>query len=1394
MRNKNTKTRLLALLLALTMVLPGNALFALASEPEETTEGSDSIAIEYKNLEFEIHWENMEESMRPDLEAIITILEDGEKLADSLAEKTGETDGTATYEIPDMPVTREDGITEIAYSISANNYGIFELSPTDTGIAFVRSASNDQILKSTQNITVTMPTFKVGGRFTHDEKIPIDYIRENITIENGAGEPYSSFYVETAEDNFTLHGLCKRDANGEPAVYTLTFPEVEGFESPAGITVAEDNEAMEVSYRKIIEETKTPAILRNTRDIKETSQIVPKFSSTIYGNNTGAITYTVEIWEEGEPGNYVPYVGEYVVNENEDTPLECESGRISVVSDSTIHFTGAIDGKLRITAPDTSYIEFFESKSNEIGKIDEEEMTFDFKYSTVIPFTPFKKYWNDNKGTADSGGIRPANAKDKDAIAFELSFTEPPSSVAEVVDKEPDIVYGLTDWTLTYSDLAEYTSQGEKINYTLTESKVPDGYIAGYPTEGANAIVNTRLTDLNITKKWNDKYDDASMRPSVEELKAFFIDSGLTLMEGLAPNKEESEVVLQADNPEDFGYLEIKIIEGAGNEWSISIKNLPEFNEDNLSIHYSLEEGNFPLGKDGYSYKPAYKNAGNYSADTASVYNNGTLSNTLDEKVSFTGMKKWADYNVDPENRPTGRLTLYRYPNLEGYDYEKATIVVGVSPVTVPSEDNGFSFLDLPRFDEDGNEYIYYVKETLGSSNEKYEQDITNVPPYSEIKDNKKFIFDGGTVKNKITGTTSIDITKTWIAAAIQSFDASSTIRILGKPENEDSDEKYEVLNTFTISGFKSEMMSQNQTVSVNKYNEEGVPYVYKVEEVSVKFGSGDPIDVSSGSFKGTIGGKDYKFVVQCEKDAEDENKWQIDNVLDGHTNVYVTKIWNHKDNVFDESTELTYYLFRDGKSYNGDEVTNPVTADSDTNWSASFNNLPRYDATGREYNYTIKEENVSGYHTAYSYSDSIDEETLDKEREVTITNTFVEEGNSYVTVKKEWKDDDDQELRHPVLVAVYRRNEDAPTGEIISRGYLTKENDWEIELSLGLPLNNEEKNPDNLGYDDFIVKEVGIAKEDGQDGIWYVGNPENAGEKTIDTRFDGIAGYVRTDEQYYKVTEVPSDDFRSYTVTNQRVGTLSVDLTKKWIDGTSENRREVTFELYKESVEGESSLPYRKVIINGDGSIKAVYDEYGEVELEDYDKVVTYEKTDDNNWKINFINLEKYDQEGVVIEYTSKEIYDTSGTDYTISFSNTGYTVGDFHTNDKKSYSATNSLSRTLPGFTINKVWMDVDSERTAARPDVYFQMYRTYKQLKDGVVREVEEPFYIERDWTITNNHFWMIKTNSLPKYTNQGYEYSYYAVEYSAVGNHDYDTHYYEDAPTEDDIDDLVYDLDE
>ena len=130
-------------------------------------------------------------------------------------------------------------------------------------------------------------------------------------------------------------------------------------------------------------------------------------------------------------------------------------------------------------------------------------------------------------------------------------------------------------------------------------------------------------------------------------------------------------------------------------------------------------------------------------------------------------------------------------------------------------------------------------------------------------------------------------------------------------------------------------------------------------------------------------------------RSTPEENACSITNKLET-VNIAVTKVWNDTDDQDGiRPDSVTVNLLANGERADVD----PLTLDEAGEWSGSFTGLPKY-ADGKEIEYTVEEDEVTGYRPAITGSAADG---------FTITNTHAPETIS-ITVTKVWNDENDKD------------------------------------------------------------------------------------------------------------------------------------------------------------------------------------------------------------------------------------------------------------------------------------------------------------------------------------------------------------------------------------------------
>jgi len=446
---------------------------------------------------------------------------------------------------------------------------------------------------------------------------------------------------------------------------------------------------------------------------------------------------------------------------------------------------------------------------------------------------------------------------------------------------------------------------------------------------------------------------------------------------------------------------------------------------------------------------------------------------------------------------------------------------------------------------------------------------------------------------------------------------------------------------------------------------------------------------------------------------------------------------------------------------------------------------LPRYDARGVQYKYTVAETAIDpagtyGVSTYNSMGESTYESTdTDYPNEkyslatANIYNSKPAEGMG-ITVHKTWIDAGDSMYRLPVNVELQYRADGAGWTKVAS-GTIDTTTDY---VYIGVPKTVPEDSTGTNTWQDLYIAWITARKPSTGTGIFRVvetslGSNRVVADGSVSTatnpEHESGWSFVSTDNQNYDVSPAATvnSDY-DFTITNKRVGVEKIVLTKTWVDGnnTKDTRpASITFTVTADD----------QVFPDGSGGTTA-------------SKNFVMTPDENGNWILDTGWLQKYDYTtGAYITYSiaekslnyaeGKTIY--SG-QYTRSWSHNGkdlgYTIGPHHTGDIDTYALTNSLLGSVVPL-MNKYWKDLgDTTAMRNRPDIYPVLLRsyTYTDAQNTSHTKYEKMSYTDRDWNtfVKKDNWWQCTFVAQPRYNPEGYEYAYYvAEEFSSVLRNDY-----------------------
>ncbi|MGG0060283.1 Cna B-type domain-containing protein, partial [Bacillus toyonensis] len=728
-------------------------------------------------------------------------------------------------------------------------------------------------------------------------------------------------------------------------------------------------------------------------------------------------------------------------------------------------------------------------------------------------------------------------------------------------------------WKYKFDNLATYDANGVAYKYEVKEQPI-DGYtteINGYDITNTKVVQKTKVEG---TKTWKD--GNAEGRPTM--IKVDLLQSGTVIA-----TQEVSEAT----------------------GWKYEFKDLAINDADGKAYKYEVKE----QAVAGYESK----------------VNGYDITNTKVGKTSVAGTKTWKG-GTEEEHKAIK------------VDLLQNDTVIATQEV---SKETGwkYEFKDLVAFDANGKAYKYEVKErpVAGYQSDVHGYDITNTKVgETKVEGTKTWNDNNATDRpssikvdllqnGKVVDTKEVTAETNWkyTFEKLQAYDANGVAY------------KYEVKEQ-PVAGYKSEVNGYDITnTKVGETKVEGTktwkddnakdrPKMIKVDLLQ----NGKVVDTkevtAATNWKYTFeklqaydaNGAAYKYEVKEQAVPGYESKvsgTDITNTKVGKTKVEGTKTWND-GNATDRPTMIKVDLLQNGNVIQTHDVLAVL------GWKYIFSDLEAYDAEGKAYEYTVKEQPVPGYESKVSGTD--------------ITNTKV--GQTKVEGTKTWNDDNATDRPEMIQVDLLQN------GTVIATQEVSKVTDWKYEFkdlvaydANGVAYKYKVKEQPIAGYEskvngyDITNTKVGKTKVEGTK-TWKDDNAKDRPEMikvdllqngtVIATQevskatgwkyeFKDLAAYDANGVAYkYEVKEQPVAGYESkvngYDITNTKVGETKVEGTKTWKDDNAKDRPEMI-----------------KVDLLQNGKV-----------------VDTKEVTAATNWKYTFEKLQAYDANGVAYKYEVKE------------------------------------------------------------------------------------------------------------------------------------------------------------
>ena len=220
------------------------------------------------------------------------------------------------------------------------------------------------------------------------------------------------------------------------------------------------------------------------------------------------------------------------------------------------------------------------------------------------------------------------------------------------------------NWTATVKGLPKYDADNKEIKYTWSEPEVAE-YTAASATIGkyATVLTNTHIpeepseepetVDVSVMKQWADENDKDGIRPDK-----------ITVKLSTGASYELSE----------------------RNDWTVSVSDLPKYDEDNNEIAYTWTE----TSVDGY--ETAQETVNNFTVITNTHKPEEPSEELETETVDVSVKKAWVDNNDEAKARPAS-----------------LTVTLSTGETFELNAGNNWTVTKkgLPKFDADNNEIAY---------------------------------------------------------------------------------------------------------------------------------------------------------------------------------------------------------------------------------------------------------------------------------------------------------------------------------------------------------------------------------------------------------------------------------------------------------------------------------------------------------------------------------------------------------------------------------------------------------------------------------------------------------------------------------------------------------------
>ncbi len=771
-----------------------------------------------------------------------------------------------------------------------------------------------------------------------------------------------------------------------------------------------------------------------------------------------------------------------------------------------------------------------------------------------------------------------------------------------------------------------------EVNWRIVPPETPSAYYF-HTIEGSSDWYYLKKQKVTFNIDFRDAvYDEKITADQVED----FLRKNFTLYHEAGADTAASV------NWDDVG-LEV---EGSNGNFTLKLENVVYYTINNEVVHYYLlanneTEGTIPINEDwpgkgqGDSYKIEYDNHNNPNVGTVTdkVYSGGTLVLTREGTVEYKATKEWITPKDREGNRPDGYFELYRY-TYPGGSYQTAAPVHGVEtvPFETNSEDDTQSIIfkltsggDLPKYDPEGNRYVYVMKEVLtdtGEDKDSYEQifgkvssdgeveaDSDQGPPEDvregnwERESNDNYVYNGGTITNRVNEQKKVSVTKEWDASSFQAGLGNVEVEMTLYERVKGSTDKWVKSNPEKIikmDEFSAVNASMSGSTTVPTYNALGQEMEYRFVETGISY-KGQKVELTEKIDEDSTPIRTFELTNEAgntvaftsKEEVSADGTCKVVNSIQDEITYTIDKIW--VDPL--EPKEVSFALYQqgqgqvntyvgtvtlDGEADTGDQTgdwkgindtTKAVLTVGEKTYDITYQvtegnfeelvieGLPRYDEHGYSYEYIIVEMPGEGFAADY-------ETTIDESGNYTTVVTNAPGEGHRILVRKRWIDNSDVQHREPVTITAYYADDgdfknDKALGSVTLGASIEgtgQTGAWYDYISLQI------EGIENFDLNKVYIRETAIGDQtdvdtDEDSNLEIPGN----GGRVDNQITDRIDGEHHTYEVTYSIATLsPGQDGDGgdagnaagtqtfYVATNRRLGNIDMTVTKDWSSSTS--------------------------------------------------------------------------------------------------------------------------------------------------------------------------------------------------------------------------------------------------